>query len=346
MSTSTSDDGLSPPTRGSPGPSRYISCTFRSIPAHAGKPSTADATRCCPRVYPRPRGEASEQRRLQEEVDGLSPPTRGSHRRQRPANELDGSIPAHAGKPFGEAARLSSVQVYPRPRGEADVGDPVLFFNKGLSPPTRGSRQDVARLVRVDGSIPAHAGKPWPPAARGSGAGVYPRPRGEASFRNGTRLTASGLSPPTRGSRPGATCARTFARSIPAHAGKPQQCAERSAGYRVYPRPRGEATQYTLYAVAARGLSPPTRGSPSDRELVHGGQRSIPAHAGKPLAYEVVQSLAGGQYGMFLTGPRSEWQVVAFFRRHRAPREKHAVAIPDLLGRISQTIQPQPSGGC
>ena len=174
---------------------------------------------------------------------------------------------------------------------------------------------------------------------------VYPRPRGEATGPRRLTRILLGLSPPTRGSRRGDAVGERRHGSIPAHAGKPGWRLVVVPSGRVYPRPRGEACSRPRPSPSPGGLSPPTRGSPGRRADRGGPDGSIPAHAGKPLAYEVDQSLAGGQYGVFLTDPRSEWQVVAFFRRHRAPREKHAVAIPDLLGRIAQTIQPQPSSG-
>ena len=71
----------------------------------------------------------------------------------------------------------------------------------GLSPPTRGSRGDLVGLRPAIGSIPAHAGKPTFPLRVVSHIGVYPRPRGEAVTMACRSASASGLSPPTRGSR-------------------------------------------------------------------------------------------------------------------------------------------------
>ena len=48
--------GLSPPTRGNPSPASGWERGYRSIPAHAGEPSTSRHTSEDWKVYPRPRG--------------------------------------------------------------------------------------------------------------------------------------------------------------------------------------------------------------------------------------------------------------------------------------------------
>ena len=133
------DSGLSPPTRGSPGGRAGCASSFGSIPAHAGKPTRRTRVLPSTRVYPRPRGEALAGRPIRLNVPGLSPPTRGSPGEDLLHSRVLGSIPAHAGKPTCTAGSLSRRQVYPRPRGEASGPVIVQSWERGLSPPTRGS---------------------------------------------------------------------------------------------------------------------------------------------------------------------------------------------------------------
>ena len=77
-------------------------------------------------------------------------------------------------------------------------------------------------------------------------------------------------------------CLRTG--SIPAHAGEPWDTGGWSRDAGVYPRPRGGTDGATMTAVAAEGLSPPTRGNPDDERSTLADARSIPAHAGEPRA--------------------------------------------------------------
>ena len=152
----------------------------------------------------------------------------------------------------------------------------------GLSPPTRGSLSGSPRRPGRRRSIPAHAGKPKLGYDKHARDQVYPRPRGEARTVMAAASPASGLSPPTRGSRRRAGRGTLRRRSIPAHAGKPGRAPAASTRTAVYPRPRGEAHRRRGAETVRDGLSPPTRGS-----LANGWQgtrihRSIPAHAGKP----------------------------------------------------------------
>ena len=54
--------------------------------------------------------------------------------------------------------------------------------------------------------------------------------------------------------------------------------------YWVYPRPRGGTISGKCRQARERGLSPPTRGNPVRRERRQRRLRSIPAHAGEPVA--------------------------------------------------------------
>ena len=223
--TSTTDprepSGLSPPTRGSPHDPERDAHAGGSIPAHTGKPRWSGARGSTRRVYPRPHGEAIRVRMESNAQQGLSPPTRGSRRRRGRRPPWRRSIPAHTGKPRRAFRSPCRIRVYPRPHGEASRMLSMLPSFRGLSPPTRGSLAVHPRLARLDGSIPAHTGKPitWPRVA--SWTAVYPRPHGEASCVCVLNVLVEGLSPPTRGSRVGQPGRERVHGSIPAHTGKP-----------------------------------------------------------------------------------------------------------------------------
>ena len=215
------DEGLSPPTRGSPPPRGQLAAKPGSIPAHTGKPSSTGWTTSTARVYPRPHGEAEPARSRPAPGRGLSPPTRGSRRRRPRQSRCPRSIPAHTGKPVRRARPVRKSWVYPRPHGEAVPACHQLNVVAGLSPPTRGSRSGRSVHRGRLRSIPAHTGKPRLDGRRFRQVAVYPRPHGEAGLVAVDPLRDRGLSPPTRGSPLRRHRRGPPSRSIPAHTGKP-----------------------------------------------------------------------------------------------------------------------------
>ena len=287
---SFSKNGLSPPTRGSPGTPRHLHDLLGSIPAHAGEPNGNRVLRCVSKVYPRPRGGAKYVQDALRHLAGLSPPTRGSRSGNRLRGESPRSIPAHAGEPVPFSPSLGACRVYPRPRGGAESVMDVEGTEEGLSPPTRGSQYLLRANFLPAGSIPAHAGEPLPnPRATGPYE-VYPRPRGGAERNPPATIKAQGLSPPTRGSLAPAVHHVGHVGSIPAHAGEPISCEWSAPRSRVYPRPRGGASCSVWNGRAGSGLSPPTRGSQPFVYAERRFTRSIPAHAGEPSSRSLVNA--------------------------------------------------------
>ncbi len=160
----------------------------------------------------------------------------------------------------------------------------MLNGTQGLSPPTRGSPVPDDVVAYRGRSIPAHAGEPSEYLRTLRVDKVYPRPRGGAYPYADPEPQGYGLSPPTRGSPPGPPQRTGHRRSIPAHAGEPCRRQARCTRHKVYPRPRGGAAEQKLALVHHEGLSPPTRGSHQSLVFYIGSVRSIPAHAGEPLA--------------------------------------------------------------
>ena len=211
----------------------------RSIPAHAGEPLAFAESAASPAVYPRPRGGTRIIALRSACVSGLSPPTRGNRQWRYQHAPLPRSIPAHAGEPDIIMALPIAGMVYPRPRGGTLRNRRAYWNRMGLSPPTRGNRQDRDRVLRRLGSIPAHAGEPRTCAPTSPAPTVYPRPRGGTQAAAVSASVRKGLSPPTRGNR-SIRCGCWLRRgSIPAHAGEPRYRQDGGAGGGVYPRPRG-----------------------------------------------------------------------------------------------------------
>ena len=91
--------------------------------------------------------------------------------------------------------------------------------------------------------------------------GVYPRTRGGTAPADDVLPQIQGLSPHTRGNQLQLLSSGLRPRSIPAHAGEPQQRSRSDDENAVYPRTRG-GTGVMLGHVAERvGLSPHTRGN-------------------------------------------------------------------------------------
>ncbi len=275
--------GLSPRTRGSPRRSCFSDQRERSIPAHAGEPSSSRPSCGTWGVYPRARGGAFAAVTAPPRGYGLSPRTRGSQVQRDQLAPAGGSIPAHAGEPRSYVGALRGKWVYPRARGGATMPRHRRSTRGGLSPRTRGSRRCTDRGGRRGGSIPAHAGEPRPAPPRTSRKRVYPRARGGAWQEGLWQFGDEGLSPRTRGSLIGQAQLAMLRGSIPAHAGEPGFFSAGDGCERVYPRARGGAHPRQTGRARQRGLSPRTRGSLRVLILPSPVRRSIPAHAGEPL---------------------------------------------------------------
>ena len=253
--------GRSPLTRGRPVLAALAAITARSIPAHAGKTSSASIFTSCGKVDPRSRGEDRDVFAYALRQQGRSPLTRGRRVAQPLSESVQGSIPAHAGKTETPDRGVSLLRVDPRSRGE----DPPAGFGsttvRGRSPLTRGRQERVDGAVKDFGSIPAHAGKTGREVVTQGHAEVDPRSRGEDSSRSARTSCCGGRSPLTRGRRYARTGGTDRKGSIPAHAGK--------TGF------------LSLMWGMTEGRSPLTRGRRSRRGDARSSSRSIPAHAGK-----------------------------------------------------------------
>ena len=292
-------------------------------------------------VYPRPRGGAIAGSSYNTNMNGLSPPARGSPSPSGPPLFDPGSIPARAGEPRSRSRQKSTSRVYPRPRGGASAA-PIFWISCiGLSPPARGSHLVVFAVPVGHRSIPARAGEPARGATCPRLRRVYPRPRGGAWSKATATSPDKGLSPPARGSRWLAN-AGTFNRgSIPARAGEPLARERGHIQSGVYPRPRGGALWRWAARGRAEGLSPPARGSRSLSTVLGPGPRSIPARAGEPSdAFMVAPS--------FAVYPRPRGEPFRGVGGHMLPEvypRPRGGAPPPVPSSRPEQVYPRPRGG-
>ena len=274
--------GPSPRVRGSHRGAAAVGPGTGSIPACAGKPSRFRRRTRERRVHPRVCGEAVTSDMPGHAGPGPSPRVRGSPAHRGPGAARGGSIPACAGKPASPTPYPCPGRVHPRVCGEAVRRRRALRPRAGPSPRVRGSRGYVRLASDPDGSIPACAGKPSPPAATGPPPRVHPRVCGEASSEIIDATRRSGPSPRVRGSPPCAGGPRVGGGSIPACAGKPRPDAAYRNPVRVHPRVCGEAVGRMWDGMRTGGPSPRVRGSRDRRSRRQLPDGSIPACAGKP----------------------------------------------------------------
>ena len=199
LTHSAATSGLSPRMRGNrpDGPHRHT--LERSIPAHAGEPSTFDRAVRLGQVYPRACGGTGFEMSGVALDRGLSPRMRGNLSASVQGQYAVGSIPAHAGEPDFLEQRKSAAKVYPRACGGTSTSVSVSPSSRGLSPRMRGNQRKQYHQRGRPGSIPAHAGEPRRIIGSPAETSVYPRACGgtpQARFRV---AADRGLSPRMRG---------------------------------------------------------------------------------------------------------------------------------------------------
>ncbi len=151
--------------------------------------------------------------------------------------------------------------VYPRWRGEHAINLAIVVNVRGLSPLARGTPRKNHNHSEKSRFIPAGAGNTRTSRTSTSAGAVYPRWRGEHLPAGGAHVVFVGLSPLARGTRPDPFYPPSWSRFIPAGAGNTPETGGRGAGYAVYPRWRGEHTDFVFVYSAELGLSPLARGT-------------------------------------------------------------------------------------
>ena len=179
----------------------------------------------------------------------------------------------------------SAVAAHPRSRGENMASLLKKAPAIGSSPLTRGKLAAFEATVRVEGLIPAHAGKTPASLTHICMPPAHPRSRGENPGAYVGFTTMKGSSPLTRGKPHLVVVGEAIRRLIPAHAGKTDLRALGAGACAAHPRSRGENIQTCVQVAADLGSSPLTRGKPHLVVVGEAIRRLIPAHAGKTRAH-------------------------------------------------------------
>ena len=273
--------GSSPLTRGKRGRGHNKTPHRGLIPAHAGKTGSAKKCPLPGTAHPRSRGENRLIHWPTRTLVGSSPLTRGKLAAQAVDPLRRGLIPAHAGKTSMRRKSPHTTRAHPRSRGENVKHLNHAIVAEGSSPLTRGKPPHAAVRIGCERLIPAHAGKTVVAETIDVALRAHPRSRGENAMLTVTWLTLPGSSPLTRGKHGLVLRVRGHPGLIPAHAGKTRLRASWAWRTWAHPRSRGENKVEGLVGVADLGSSPLTRGKHAFTEQRPGGQRLIPAHAGK-----------------------------------------------------------------
>ena len=255
------DLGLSPLTRGNHGLEHQTGKPCGPIPAHAGEPQKSAGAAPLDWAYPRSRGGTILPGQYFDATRGLSPLTRGNRVAKKFALRKIGPIPAHAGEPICNSKAGHRQWAYPRSRGGTTSNQSRHPPKSGLSPLTRGNRDEPPGNINRYGPIPAHAGEPRLAYASVARTWAYPRSRGGTIANVRKDAMHKGLSPLTRGNRHQVEAMARPIGPIPAHAGEPSAHPGCTASRGAYPRSRGGTRQAKSSAAIATGLSPLTRGN-------------------------------------------------------------------------------------
>ena len=232
-------------------------------------------------AHPRSRGENAIEDLAYMPAPGSSPLTRGKPPEDSSLARPLRLIPAHAGKTASSRRCRRWRTAHPRSRGENAEKTRDTDDRPGSSPLTRGKLHTARDERRLEGLIPAHAGKTGRQAADQRHESAHPRSRGENIIEGVDRLSPLGSSPLTRGKH---GIRQEFIGEdglIPAHAGKTTALLTVIVPIPAHPRSRGENTGRQRPSDAGRGSSPLTRGKPRPRLRSRSRKRLIPAHAGK-----------------------------------------------------------------
>ena len=137
----------------------------------------------------------------------------------------------------------------------------MLTVVVGSPPPTRGTREERTKSIRVGRITPAYAGNTNPWSGVGRFNRDHPRLRGEHPCRPNLITWLSGSPPPTRGTLYNVLLQASTFRITPAYAGNTAIMFGDSNGVKDHPRLRGEHVWTACIGKGVIGSPPPTRGT-------------------------------------------------------------------------------------
>ena len=235
-------------------------------------------------------GENDQDNILTIPYQGSSPHGRGKPTRWRGRLTSPGLIPAWAGKTDRRSRPAWAARTHPRMGGENGAASSCQAPRHGSSPHGRGKPVSEWAAKRRWRLIPARAGKTPEWIGRLVGRAAHPRAGGENPPALIATWWAGGSSPRGRGKRLASSVRASWARLIPARAGKTRMRTLSISPSRAHPRAGGENRPSRLRPWSANGSSPRGRG----KQRREGGGRPpaglIPARAGKTLRINCMSS--------------------------------------------------------
>ena len=193
------EGGSSPRVRGKQASLAWISTRRGLIPACAGKTGPRLRPWLLHRAHPRVCGENATEPTVGDQPAGSSPRVRGKLHFVAIQDRLDGLIPACAGKTVDMQLAYSIIRAHPRVCGENASVSSSERAQRGSSPRVRGKRSSIRAEERLDGLIPACAGKTWDRRQGGQRHRAHPRVCGENNTASRFGYDTTGSSPRVRG---------------------------------------------------------------------------------------------------------------------------------------------------
>ena len=193
--------GLSPHERGNLLVAADCRVFDGPIPARAGQPGTHVASPHFAGAYPRTSGATRRVHTGHKFLMGLSPHERGNLVQVRHQQPRRGPIPARAGQPVRDGARVTVVGAYPRTSGATGWVHANRLADGGLSPHERGNHYAGTLTHGTSGPIPARAGQPSSMQDPDPRIRAYPRTSGATMLEGARNDPEWGLSPHERGNR-------------------------------------------------------------------------------------------------------------------------------------------------
>ena len=191
---------------------------------------------------------------------GSSPRVRGKLRRVASSIAARGLIPACAGKTGARILAHPACQAHPRVCGENGVRASFRLPWVGSSPRVRGKRFVGVPNRRLEGLIPACAGKTRADLWRRRNNPAHPRVCGENESACAGAVIDAGSSPRVRGKRVGYFAGFGVDGLIPACAGKTTRNRPPPAPAGAHPRVCGENFFAFAHKPFVTGSSPRVRG--------------------------------------------------------------------------------------
>ena len=252
--------------------------------------------------FPRARGDVPGASGLMGVLGGFSPRTRGCSYSRTYVRSSCSVFPAHAGMFLTTGCAFTSVERFPRARGDVPPLHLESHTPPRFSPRTRGCSGQGVSGVEVCYVFPAHAGMFRRSSTVQTMRWCFPRARGDVPGTHPLIRLRAMFSPRTRGCSCPMTSRYPASHVFPAHAGMFLQINTIRRIPQRFPRARGDVPLIFDSVLPTSPFSPRTRGCSGDSYVEHRHHPVFPAHAGMFL----FSRGAGSTFGCF---PRARGDV-------------------------------------